>query len=220
MRQPTLLLQSVYRSIKVAQIAKHSYLIERLRSRIVKTIVKVQAHIRSKIVRKRAKGWKLIQVILSRRNEAALVIQKHYKRYITQHLYEKVLELERNYIALKWLPSNSSQASLNYSVEVVGSFTTPPWGKKVELDFCPLRGIFVKYINNLQEGVYLIKFIVNGEYKCDDHLLPTATDSSGHINNVLEIGYDSETDQYSIQSSLKREGSAVFNQPYQGLGST
>jgi hypothetical protein len=76
------------------------------------------------------------------------------------------------------------------NVEVVGNFTNPPWAKKVELDFCPLRGIFVKYINNISEGVYLIKFIINGEYKCDDHLLPTITDSSGHINNVLEIGYD------------------------------
>jgi hypothetical protein len=50
----------------------------------------------------------------------------------------------------------------------------------------------VKYINNLSEGTYLIKFIVNGEFKCDDHLLPIATDSSGNTNNVLEIGYDIE----------------------------
>jgi Glycogen recognition site of AMP-activated protein kinase len=87
------------------------------------------------------------------------------------------------------------------NVEVVGNFTNPPWSKRVELDFCPLRGIFVKYINNLTEGTYLIKFIVNGEYRCDDHLLPTVTDSSGHINNVLEIGYDNETERFSIVSS-------------------
>lgn len=91
-----------------------------------------------------------------------------------------------------------------YNVEVVGNFTNPPWDKKVELDFCPLRGIFVKYINNLSEGVYLIKFIVNGEYRCDDHLLPTVTDSSGHINNVLEIGYDNQTERFSLVSSYKR----------------
>jgi hypothetical protein len=106
-------------------------------------------------------------------------------------LYEKVRELERNYISLKWVPSNSSQAS-HSNVEVIGSFTNPPWSKRVGLDFCPLRGIYVKYINNLSEGTYLIKFIVNGEFKCDDHLLPIATDSSGNTNNVLEIGYDIE----------------------------
>ena len=79
-------------------------------------------------------------------------------------------------------------------MEVIGSFTSPPWGKKVGLDFCPLRGIYVKYINNLTEGTYLIKFIVNGEFRCDENLLPTATDSSGHVNNVLEIGYDNESE--------------------------
>jgi hypothetical protein len=89
-----------------------------------------------------------------------------------------VVELERNYISLKWVPSQSSLASQN-NVEVIGNFTTPPWSKRVELDFCPLRGIFVKYINNISEGTYLIKFIVNGEFKCDELLLPTATDPSG-----------------------------------------
>ena len=83
-------------------------------------------------------------------------------------------------------------------MEIIGNFTSPPWGKRVELDFCPLRGIYVKYINNIQEGTYLIKFIVNGEFRCDDHLLPTATDESGNINNVLEIGYDSGTDRLSL----------------------
>ena len=78
-------------------------------------------------------------------------------------------------------------------MEVIGSFTNPPWGKRVELDFCPLRGIYVKYINNLTEGTYLIKFIINGEFKCDDTLLPIITDDAGHINNVLEIGYETES---------------------------
>lgn len=77
-------------------------------------------------------------------------------------------------------------------MEVIGSFTNPPWGKRVELDFCPLRGIYVKYINNLSEGTYLIKFIVNGEFKCDRHILPIETDASGNVNNVLEIGYVNE----------------------------
>jgi hypothetical protein len=144
---------------------------------------------------------------MKRRDDAAVIIQKHYKRYVTQHLYDRVLELERNYISLKWLPSDTSILS-KHNVEVIGNFTSPPWGKRVGLDFCPLRGIYVKYVNNIQEGSYLIKFIVNGEFRCDDHLLPTLTDESGNVNNILEIGYDNEdgrgnTDRLSLLSSVK-----------------
>lgn len=112
-----------------------------------------------------------------------------------------MLELERNYISLQWVPSSSSFASQN-NVEVIGSFTTPPWSKRVELDFCPLRGIFVKYINNISEGTYLIKFIVNGEFKCNNQLLPITTDELGYINNVLEIGYEEDTEKLSSVRSL------------------
>ena len=44
-------------------------------------------------------------------------------------------------------------------------------------------------MSNLTEGTYLIKYIVDGELKCDPNL-PLATDSSGHLNNILEIIYD------------------------------
>ena len=47
-------------------------------------------------------------------------------------------------------------------VQVIGSFTNPPWEKKVELDYCPLRRIFVKYMSNLSEGTHMIKFLVDG----------------------------------------------------------
>jgi Glycogen recognition site of AMP-activated protein kinase len=50
----------------------------------------------------------------------------------------------------------------------------------------------------------LIKFIVNGEFRCDDHLLPTITDESGNVNNILEIGYDNDTERMSLQSSIRR----------------
>lgn len=45
-------------------------------------------------------------------------------------------------------------------------------------------------MSNLTEGTYLIKYIVDGQFRCDP-VLPMATDSSGHLNNVLEIVYDS-----------------------------
>lgn len=69
----------------------------------------------------------------------------------------------------------------------------------MELEFCPLRGIFVKYISNINEGTYLLKFIINGEFRCNEMHLPVATDASGYVNNVLEIGYEiSSVDDESV----------------------
>ena len=113
------------------------------------------------------------------------MIQKHYKRYITSHLFQKVLDLERNYISIKWTDMKTNPRT----VQIIGSFTNPPWEKKVDLDYCPLRGIYVKYMSNLTEGTYLIKYLVDSQFRCDP-ILPMATDSSGHLNNVLEIAYD------------------------------
>lgn len=56
----------------------------------------------------------------------------------------------------------------------------------------------MKYINNIREGVYLIKFIIDGEFKCDEQFLPMVTDPSGFANNVLEIGFDNETERLSV----------------------
>lgn len=95
-----------------------------------------------------------------------------------------MLEFERNYISLKWCPQDSEP--LPRSVEIVGSFTNPPWEKKVQLDYCPIRRIFVKYMSNLSEGTHLIKFLVDGQFKCDPNF-PITTDSTGHPNNIIEI---------------------------------
>lgn len=78
-------------------------------------------------------------------------------------------------------------------VQVIGSFTNPPWQKRVELDFCPLRKIFVKYMSNLSEGTHLIKFIVDGEFMCDPNF-PVTTDFTGHLNNILEIVSGNESE--------------------------
>ena len=133
---------------------------------------------------------------------------------MTQNLYQKVLELERNYISLKWVPSQSSFVS-HHNVEVIGTFTSPPWCKRVELEFCPLRGIFVKYISNISEGTYLLKYIVNGEFKCNEVHLPIATDPCGYVNNVLEIGYadSSESEDDFSQQSLINDFSAADSEP-------
>lgn len=101
----------------------------------------------------------LVQKILEYREEAAIVIQKNYKRYMTQQIFYRVVEFEKNYLSLKWI-YNEDRAP--HSVSVIGSFTNPPWEKKVDLDYCSIRHIFVKYMSNINEGTHLIKFIVDG----------------------------------------------------------
>jgi hypothetical protein len=105
---------------------------------------------------------------------------------MTQKLFKKVLEFERNFISISWEPIEGKEVK---DVYVIGSFTNPPWEKKVELDYCPLRGIFVKYMSNLNEGTYLIKFVVDGEYKCNPNFT-TITDAQGHFNNIIKIEYE------------------------------
>ena len=53
-------------------------------------------------MKRKAKLQYLVKQIMKKRDNAAITIQKNYKRYITQHLFQKVLELERNYISIKW----------------------------------------------------------------------------------------------------------------------
>ena len=44
-------------------------------------------------------------------------------------------------------------------------------------------------MSNINEGTYLIKFVVNGEYKCNPNYT-TITDSQGHLNNIIKIEYE------------------------------
>jgi len=45
-------------------------------------------------------------------------------------LYRKVINFEMNYIAIKWRPKvNDIHKPIN--VQVIGSFTNPPWERKI-----------------------------------------------------------------------------------------
>ena len=98
-------------------------------------------------------------------------------------------------------------------VQVIGSFTNPPWSKVVDLNYCLLRHIFVMYLFNVQEGKYLIKFIVDGEYKCSK-TLPIITDSAGQSNNLLEIVSDSDSSRRSVMRPLS---GSISSSVYKGL---
>lgn len=75
-------------------------------------------------------------------------------------------------------------------------------------------------MSNLAEGIHLIKFIVDGEYKCDP-TLPIIKDASGNLNNVLEIVKDASDrtpssyikSTHSITSSVRHKlGGGIRNE--------
>jgi len=109
-------------------------------------------------------------------------------------LYSRILDLERQYISLKWV------GEVERSAFVIGTFTTPQWKERVKLEMCPLRGIYVKYFASIEEGAYQLKYIIDDEYKCDP-ALPMAHDPSGNLNNVLEIVWEASTASLSIIKS-------------------
>ena len=57
-------------------------------------------------------------------------------------------------------------------------------------------------MSNLEEGTYLIKFIVDGRYECNPNYMYT-TDSFGNINNVIKIEYE-ESEKISMRQSILR----------------
>jgi hypothetical protein len=74
MKQPTLLLQSIYRQMKVSQMAKQEYFIMHLREKLIRAIVRLQALVRRRLTKKRAKICQLVRVIMNRREDAAVII--------------------------------------------------------------------------------------------------------------------------------------------------
>ena len=55
----------------------------KLRERLVRAISKFQSHVRKRLAKKRAKYYYLVRVLMEKRNQAAIIIQKHYKRFVT-----------------------------------------------------------------------------------------------------------------------------------------
>lgn len=79
-------------------------------------------------------------------------------------------------------------------VQVVGTFTQPQWKVKLELDYCEFRGIFVKYLDNLEAGrVYEYSLSVDGK------------EIGETLSFVAEDKFDLATLSTDVQDSPKRE---------------
>ncbi|CEM20443.1 unnamed protein product [Vitrella brassicaformis CCMP3155] len=96
-----------------------------------------------------------------------------------------VREMENTYentYILKWEQGSPKR------VEVAGSFTEPPWVRRMPLAYCPRTSTYwislQEAVPELRPGSYQFKYVVDGEWKCDMSL-PTQDDGNGHINNLL-----------------------------------
>jgi protein phosphatase PTC7 len=71
-------------------------------------------------------------------------------------------------------------------VQVTGTWTFPPWGLYIDMEFLPEGGFFWLKGLTLHPGVHGFKFIVDGDWQCSPHY-PVTKDSRGNFNNTLEI---------------------------------
>lgn len=85
-------------------------------------------------------------------------IQASYKGHYTRKLYHQVVEFDSKYKSVKWVhPARE--------VAIMGDMTDPPWIARLQMDFCKLRRIFVKYFAKLRSGIYYYNYVVDGEIK-------------------------------------------------------
>lgn len=75
----------------------------------------------------------------------------------TRRRYIEVLQYEKAYTSVKWTHEVKNEVSL------VGDFTMPVWKVFLRMEYCSLRGVYVKYLANLKEGEeYCYSFVVDG----------------------------------------------------------
>ncbi|CAK0852961.1 unnamed protein product [Prorocentrum cordatum] len=76
-------------------------------------------------------------------------------------------------------------------VDVLGSFTQPPWGRPLALHLCPETGVWwlavEEALPGLQPGTYEFKFRRNGQDWAVNPALPVRRTSEGAQNNTLVI---------------------------------
>lgn len=89
---------------------------------------------------------------------ACTKIQAVFKGHYARKLFRQILEYERRYKSVKWVGAGSE-------VEVMGDMTDPPWIARLQMDYCKLRRIFVKYFAKLRSGVYYYNYVVDGDIR-------------------------------------------------------
>ena len=131
----------------------------------------------------------LVQVILlslsyriqKYRAKAAVCIQKYVRGYLVRKEFNFVKPAKLALI-VKW-PEPAS------TVLIAGSFTEPAWTVAVPMRFSKILNYHISSYfieTSLKPGRYYLKFIVDGEWVCNNRMV-TSVDLNMNMNNVVEI---------------------------------
>lgn len=102
--------------------------------------------------------------------------------------------LKKKHVTLQWAGKNCS------SVEISG--LDIGWGQKIPLDFNQDKGLWVLE-RELPEGQYEYKYVIDGEWLCNEDEPLTTINIDGHINNyVLVLADDPESDKAKLRLRL------------------
>lgn len=78
-------------------------------------------------------------------------------------------------------------------MELLGSFTDPPWEKRIPMSLCTESGVWwvslQEKLPGLKSGTYEFKFLVNGSLWRVDPALPSRVNAQGFENNILCIDF-------------------------------
>jgi hypothetical protein len=189
---------------------------ERIKTDINSRILTIQKNVRRFLILKALKKFSILQQILETRNKAAKVITKLIKTFFTKKtnsekfllnkitsirktsalllqktfrafiLYKKVKEIlfkEKNYYSLTY-PFKAKRVLLKIFISEEKEIKE----KIYEYIFCPVRDMFVLYINplNLPSGKYRVLLIVDDIITCDGRY-PHIEFSDGHYYNIIEF---------------------------------
>jgi hypothetical protein len=94
--------------------------------------------------------------------------------------------LSRNCVTLKW--ENGSCSCVEISGLDVG------WGQRIPLTYDKEKGAWILE-KELPEGRYEYKYIVDGDWLCNQNEQITKPNADGHVNNFIQVSRDGTSDQ-------------------------
>ncbi|XP_022743725.1 phosphoglucan phosphatase DSP4, amyloplastic isoform X2 [Durio zibethinus] len=101
-------------------------------------------------------------------------------------------DLKKELVTLTWEDSKCS------TVEVSG--LDIGWGQRIPLKFDREHGSWT-LLRELPEGSYEYKYIVDGEWTCNEFELVTTPNKDGHVNNFLDVV---DNDPSSINAAVRK----------------
>ncbi|GAB4849205.1 Phosphoglucan phosphatase DSP4, chloroplastic [Ancistrocladus abbreviatus] len=102
--------------------------------------------------------------------------------------------LEKKPVTLKWPDDHCS------AVEISG--LDIGWGQRIPLKFDQDKGFWILE-KELPEGRYEYKYIIDGEWTCNQHELVTPQNKDGHVNNYVQVfADDPDSDGAKLRQTL------------------